>query len=89
MNIMYRWIENWDGGIGSEHFETIEEAKANMIEHVKGIRWTKKEMEAQIKKRENVVLIEKLILDDDGDEIDFEDTGVSIEVNEKTVDRVY
>lgn len=86
---MYKWSECWDGGIGSKYFESFEDCKQDAIKHVKGIRWTAKEMAEQARKRQDIVIIEKCVLDEDGEEISFDETGWAIEVNKDTVDRVY
>jgi hypothetical protein len=90
---VYRWVENWDGGVASEYFDTPEEAKADAIKHVQGIRWTAKEFKDMIRQWGQdgscFVLIETIYLDEDGDEVGFEDDGDAVLVNESTVDRVY
>lgn len=85
IKIMYRWVELWDGGVAGEYFESFENCKQDAIKHVKGVRWTKREME---KEKDNLVMVDKCYLDGDGEEIDFDNVW-SIEVNENTVDRVY
>lgn len=87
--IVYRFVENWDGGNASKYYTSIEECYDQAIQHVKEIRWTAKEMEEQARLRQNTVLIEKVFLDEDGNEDCFEETLRSIEVNENTVERVY
>ena len=91
--IVYRWIENWDGGDASGYFNSPEEAKADAETHVKEIRWTANEFKSMIKMWGQdgscFVLIERIYLDEDGDEIGFDDDVDAVLVNESTVDRVY
>ena len=90
MSIKFRWVEGFDGGIGGDLFDTHEEALQDAKNHVSNeIRLTKKELESIIKKEGGAfVFIEKIELDADGEEVSF-DTIDSVEINEKTLRRLY
>lgn len=87
--IVYRWLEAFDGGIGSEYFNTISACKKDMIEHVRNIRLTRAELDKLKKEFGAYVVIEKVYLDEDGEEIDFEDTKHVRYLNERTLNRIY
>ena len=87
----YRWFEAFDGGIGSEKLytskdEAIKEAK----KHIKELRWTANELKTEKENGDNFVFVEKVSFLENG-EIDWDvcDIIAKIEINEKTVSRVY
>ncbi len=91
----YYWIDNFDGGERSKPFNSIEEAKKAAKEHVADIRLTQYELNELIKKYENFVSISYIEYSDDATADDFNEAEGdlidvdSVEINEKTLDRIY
>ena len=91
----YYWLDGFDGGNGSSPFNTEEEARAAAIEHVSGIRLTSRELELYRNKVENYVFVGYIDFSDDATQEDFDDKSGEfieidgIELNEKTLDRIY
>lgn len=91
----YYWLEGFDGGKGSDPFDTEEEAKAMAYEVAKGERFTQHELENLIKKCENYIFVGYIDFPDDADEDDFKNMNGEffqtdvVELNENTLNRIY
>lgn len=89
------WLDGFDGGCSSKPFDEEEEARAAAVENARSIRWTSDELESCRKKCENYVFIGYIDFQDNADEDDFESKSGEfiqtdgIELNEKTLDRIY
>ena len=85
--IVYKWMDGFDGGVCSENFDTEEEARADMLQHIDtGIRLTNNELNKLQSKSEAFVSLVEIELDEDGEEIESSwDQIDSIELSEDTI----
>lgn len=86
----FRFCEMWDGGDVSGYFDTAEEAYEAAKKHAwDNVCWTANEMAMRKKNCEDFIIIDEVELNEEGEEVDFEQTNYSVNINEKTVSRIY
>ncbi len=85
--IVYKWMDGFDGGAVSENFDTEEEARVDMLNHIDtGIRLTKNELNKLQSDCEAFVSLLEIELDEDGEEIESSREQIdSIELSEETI----